>query len=354
MLENTLLAGNEQRREKLYKTLQASPKRIVFADGDDLRVLQAAEQLVAEELIAPILLGDKAVIKELAEENDICMEFINVINPETSSDLVVFEERLEKVEKYRGRVIANPREIVSNPHNFAAMMVQYGQADGMIAGNKSLPASVFRAVKNFIKPLDSVPSLFGAAVMVAPQMSNMGSEGVLFLADCGINPDPSADELASFGLETGRMASNILTGSPKVAFLSHSSHGSMHTDSSKKMATATSAAIYQAGKESLGMNIIGEVQADVALCPQAAELKSMGKGATSSDVLVFPNLDAAHISVKLLKYVGGASYYGQLILGLTKPAAQVPRTVTAESIAGTALLVGMESNKGRTQLYEWK
>ena len=354
MLDTLFSADPDSGSGHLFETLKKSPKRIVFTDGEDIRVLRAAEILVGKELVAPILLGSRERVYALAEKHGVSMQFINVIDPERSTDLPMFEERLERVEKFRGRVISNAREMICNPHNFGAMMVQYGQADGMVAGNKSLPASIFRAVSNFIKPLEDVPSLFGVVVMVAPTLNHMGSTGMLFLADCGMNPEPNVDQLASFGVVTGKFASRIIGKKPKVAFLSHSTQGCMSTPSSQKMAAATSLAVHQVGKESLALTVVGEVQADVALDPQAAEIKSMGENTSTSDVLVFPGLDAAHIGFKLLQHVGGARHFGQLILGLTRPAAQVPRTTSVETLLGTAILVGVEAVKGREVQHEWE
>ncbi len=353
MDENALFAQTHPLVQGLYEVLKESPKRVVFTDGEDIRVLRAAAELVRLELIAPILLGKKERVVALAKEIGVSMSLINVIDPETCSDRDVFRKRLEKVEKYRGRKVANVEEMISNPHNFAAMMVQYGQADGMVAGNRTHPASIFRAVGNFIKPLPDVSSLFSVVVLHAPHLQHLGSEGLLFMADCGMNPDPTVDELAAFGVETGKLASQFLSKEVKVAFLSHSTNGSMKTPSSRKMEAATAMARNSVAKQSLAMNIVGEVQADVALDPVAAEQKSSDLTSESADVLVFPNLDAAHISFKLLQHVGGAQHYGQLILGLTKPAAQVPMTTSVETLIGTAVLVGVEAAKGREMMYTW-
>ena len=353
MLNSPLFTYPKVGTSKLYETLRQSPKRIVFTDGEDVRVIQAAASLVKDELIAPILLGNKEKVHALAKEKGISMSFINVVDPTTSKDLELFESRLERVEKFRGRVIGNAHEMISNPHNFGAMMVQYGQADGLIAGNQSMPASIFRSVSQFIKPIADVPSLFSVVVMVGPELKHLGADGLLLLADCGMNPEPTVEELASFGIETGKLASHILDKNPKVAFLSHSTQGCMVTPSSQRMAAATALALDKVNRKSLAMTLVGEVQADVALDPQAAEIKKMGAATTTSDVIVFPSLDAAHISFKLLQHVGGAQHYGQLIMGLTKPAAQVPRTTSIETLTGTAILVGIESIKGRELHFEW-
>ena len=334
---------------KLYETLQRHPKRIVFADGEDLRVLRVAARMVEMKIAVPILLGNKQRIHLMAEEEDISMLFVNVIQPETSSEIKLFSSRLKKVARYQGKEIANPCEIVSRHHNFAAMMVQYGHADGMIAGNQSMPATVFRAAMTMIKPIKDVPQVFGAMMMVgAPHLQHFGRDGVLFLADCGVIPEPDVKQLASIAIETGKLARHFLGRTPRIAMLSHSTHGSAPTESSLKVKAATELARQKIEDSYLTMEIDGEidgeVQADVALDPSAAEVKLENKPAQeSADVLVFPNLDAGHISLKLLQHVGGAQNYGQLIMGLTRPAAQVPRTVTEETLLGTAAIVGIQA-----------
>lgn len=332
----------------LFAALKRHPKRIVFTEGQDERVIRVAAKLVEMEIVAPIILGDKNRIRAMAVSLGVSLKFVNVLDPRHASDLDLFCRRLEKLERYRGRVVADARELMSRPHNFAAMMLQYGQADGMVSGNQANPASIYRSLMNLIKKAPDVPKLFSVVAMVAPHLNNFGSEGMLFLTDCGVNPDPTVDELASFAVETGKLAEHFMGQSPRVAMLSHSTRGSMPTASSKKVAAATVLAKDMVRKQMLDMDIDGELQADVALDLAAAEIKLSDKRAEkSADVLVFPNLDAAHISFKLLEHVAGAQVYGHLLCGLSRPAAQVPKTVTLESLLGTAALVGVEAIKYR-------
>lgn len=332
--------------KRVFDTLSRHPKRIVFSEGDDERVIRVARKLADMGVIAPILLGEKNRIRAKAAKMGVKLDLVNVMDPSTSSDLDLFCRRLENVEKYRGRVVADAREMMARPHNFGAMMLQYGQADGMVSGNKSMPVTVYRALMNFVKPLPDVPKLFSVVAMVAPHLKHFGSEGMLFLADCGVNPEPTVEELASFALDAGKLANHFLGKTPRVAMLSHSTHGSMSTDSAKRVAAAAALARDHVERQYLDIHIDGEVQADVALDLRAAEVKLQDKAAeASADVLVFPNLDAGHISLKLLQHVGGAVMYGHLLRGLSRPAAQVPKTVTDEELLGTAALVGAEAIK---------
>ena len=225
-------------------------------------------------------------------------------------------------------------------------MVQYGHADGMIAGNNSMPATVFRAAMTMIKPLKEVPQVFGAMIMVAPHLKHFGRDGILFMADCGVIPEPNVQQLASIAVETGKLARHFLGRTPHVAMLSHSTKGSAGTNSAKKMAAASELARKMVRDGYLDMDISGEIQADVALDPSAAEVKLPDSQIREpADVLVYPNLDAGHIALKLLQHCGGAQNYGQLIMGLARPTAQVPRTVSEETLLGTAAIVGTEAIK---------
>ena len=257
---------------KLCRRLKEQPKRIVFTDGEDIRVIRSAARMVAMEIGVPILLGNKNRIEEMARAEDVNMTFVNVIEPAKSCELDSFCKRLAKTARYRNKDIANPGELVARPHNFAALMVQYGHADGMIAGNTSTPAVVFRAVISMIAPSPGVPKIFGTSVVSAPHLQHFGKDGVLFMADCGVIPKPGVKKLASIAVETGKLAQHLLGRAPRVAMLSHSSKGSAGTKQAGKIAAATQLARLQAREENLDIDIDGELQADVALDPAAAEV----------------------------------------------------------------------------------
>lgn len=337
--------------QSLIEQLRRHPKRVVFTEGEDLRVIKAAARLVELEAVAPVLLGDRERIRALAAENGVPMKFIHTINPPLASDFGIFCQRVENMARYRSVSLGSAADIVAKPHYFGALMVQYGQADAVVGGNQALPAYYFRALLHTIKPLSTVPKIFGTTLLVGPHLQHLGGSGLLFLADCGLVPNPDIQQLSAIAIETGKLAHHFLGRKVRVAMLSHSTKGSASTPDAQKMAAAATLAREQALREFLDIEIEGEVQADVALDPSAAEIKLPGaEQRQSADVLVFPNLDAAHISLKLLQHVAGAQNYGQLILGLARPAAQVPRTATVETIFGTAAAVAVEAIKYH-QLY---
>ena len=335
----------------LLTQLRNHPKRVVFTEGEDIRVLRAAARLVREEVVAPILLGNRERIRALAAEHGIPLTFIHIIDPPHATDFKLFCQRVENMARYRSNRISQAEELVAKPHYFGALMVQYGQADAIVGGNQALPASYFRALLHTIKPLPHVPKIFGVSIITGAHLHNLGESGIIFMADSALNPSPDVAELSAIAIETGKLAHHFLGRKIRVAMLSHSTKGSASTADAKRMAAAASLAQAEAHRQFLEIDIEGELQADVALDPAAAEIKiPAAESRHSADVLIFPNLDAAHISLKLLQHVAGARSYGQLILGLARPAAQVPRTVDEETIFGTAAAVAVEAIKYH-QLY---
>ena len=199
---------------------------------------------------------------------------------------------------------------------------------------------------HLIKPDFSVPRVFAVTVLTSETLPNFGESGVLFCADTGLIPHPTVDDLGSIAAETGMLAHHHLGRRVRVGLLSHSNHGSSPTDTALQMQAAAALAREKVSVDDC--DIDGEIQADVALDPSAAAVKLPGIAVKPrADVLVFPSLDAAHISVKILRHVAGASSYGRIIRGLTKPAGQVPRTASEEMILGTAAALGVEAIKYR-------
>ena len=345
MLDSTPADQNKVTRH-LIEQLQSHPKRVVFTEGEDIRVIQAAARMVALEAVAPILLGDVARIRALAAEHGVPLNFVRVINPKTSSDLPLFVKRAENMARYRASGQVDTAETIARPHYFGAMMVQYGHADAIVGGNQAIPASYFRALLHNIKPQAGIDRIFGVTVLMAPHFPLLGEDRVIFLADTGLNPDPDVSLLSTIAIETGNLAHHFLGRTPVVALLSHSTKGSSTTPEARKVAAAAALAQDRITREFLDIRLDGELQADVAVDPCAAETKLPDAASRDiADVLVFPNLDAAHISMKLLQHLGGAQNYGQIILGLARPAAQVPRTASVETIFGTAAAVAVEAIK---------
>lgn len=335
----------------LIERLSRHPKRIVFPEPDDLRVLQVAQELVRCGVVAPILLGRRDVLQKRAKEEGISLDNVGIINPETSVELPRFAAMFGKMERYRKMNVTHPEDVMKKPDYFAAMMVQYGNADGIVGGNTIYPEAFFRPLFHMIKPQPHCPAAASCMAVVDENNPLLGENGILFLADCAIIPTPTVSELAMIAVESGRIASTLLGRTARVAMLSYSTRGSAKTVGTGHVLAALELARQRASQDSVDIEIDGEFQVDVALQPEAAARKGVHSlVAGRADVLVFPDLNSGHLASKLFVLGARPQDYGQLLLGLSRPAAQVSRVATAETIFGVSLAVGVEAIKFRELL----
>jgi phosphate acetyltransferase len=329
----------------VIEKLQRHPKRIVFPEGNEPRVLQAARQFYALRLGVPILLGDRARITEAAEALNVSLEGIRIINPEESEDLANFASRFERLTHYIGKRLKGPeaREAVLQPNYFGAMMLAMHQADGFVAGARQITAGVLRPLFQTIKPAPDTRSVSSCLVMEVED-SRLGENGVLFMADCDVIEEPSVEELADIAVSTARLARQLLGVRPRVALLSFSTKNGVAHASAGKVQAATALAEKKALERKLDADFDGELQVDTALVPEIAARKLPGsKLAGTANVLVFPDLNAGSIASKLARLVAHANAYGHILLGLDRPAADVSRGSNAHEILGVAAIVGVQS-----------
>ena len=321
--------------DTIFAKLRRHPKRIVFPDGDDPRVVRACHAFYEKKVGIPVLIGNREVIERVAHSEKVSLDHVAIVNPETSSDLPVFCERFEKIERYKKMGVRDTRSLMTNPNYYAAMMLQFGQADALVGGVNSYSGSLLRPLIQLVKQLPHAPFISGCLVVEVPD-TKYGDDGVLFLADCGVVPDPNVEQLASIAVQTGLVAR------PRIAMLSFSTKGSAKTQSTEKVARAV--AIVRELADRLGVEIVvdGEMQADAALVPEVAQRK-MGPSmvAGKANVLIFPDLNSGNIGAKLVQYLAGARVYGQILLGLSRPAADLSRGAQPDDIAAVAALVGL-------------
>jgi phosphate acetyltransferase len=329
--------------ETVFQKLKRHPKRIVFPEGAEPRVLRAAARFVKLKLGAPVLLGNKEEIENVARDEHVSLDRILTLEPATASDLPVFVERLEKLKRYRELGASQARDMMLLPNYFAAMMVQYGQADGLVTGASETASSTLRPIIQLIKPQAGVDTI-SSCTMLDLSNKRYGERGVMLFADCAVIPDPTIDQLASIAVETGKVCRQLTGNKPRIAMLSFSSNGSSKLASPQKIAAATALARKKARDLGVEMEIDGELQADTALLPDLAERKAPSSlVAGKANVLIFPDLNSGNIGVKLVQHLAGAETYGQILLGLTKPCADLSRGATEDDILAVAAIVGLQA-----------
>jgi len=328
---------------RVIEKLQRHPKRVVFPEGDEPRILQAARQFAALKLGVPILLGDAAKVKAVAQELNVSFEGIRIINPALSEDTENFVKRFHALRREKGLRATEAREAMLQPNYYCTMMLAMHQADGVISGASHITSSLLRPLFQIIKVAPDIQTASSCMVMEVED-TRIGENGVLFMADCGVIPDPTVDQLADIAVSTARLARHLLGVQPRVALLSFSTKGSASHPSVGKVQAATAQARRKAEQLRLEADFDGELQVDAALVPEIAERKLHdSKVAGKANVLIFPDLNSGNIASKLVRLVGHANAYGQILLGLNRPAADVSRGSTAHDILGVAAIIGVQA-----------
>jgi phosphate acetyltransferase len=327
----------------VIEKLQRHPKRVVFPEGEEPRILQAARQYQALRLGAPIVLGNPEKIQDLAEGLNIPLDGIRIINPATSEDLENFSKRFYSLRREKGLRPTEAREAMLQPNYYGTMMVAMHQADGLISGASHITGSVLRPLFQIVKVARDITTASSCMVMEV-ENTRIGEGGVLFMADCGVIPDPTVDQLADIAVSTARLARHMLGVRPRVALLSFSTKGSASHPSVGKVQAATAMAKRKAEQLFVEADFDGELQVDAALAPEIAERKLRdSKVAGRANVLIFPDLNSSNIASKLVHLVGRANAYGQILLGLNRPAADVSRGSTAHDILGVTAIIGVQA-----------
>jgi phosphate acetyltransferase len=327
----------------VIEKLQRHPKRIVFPEGTEPRVLQAARQFYSLRCGVPILLGNRTLIKQAAEKLNVALEGIRIINPEESEELENFARRYELLRRFKGIKEREARETMLKPNYFGAMMVAMHQADGMVSGSNEVTGSVLRPLFQIIKVAPQATTA-SSCMILEVEDTRFGERGVMFMADCGVIPDPTVDQLSDIGVSTAELCRQMLNVRPRVAFLSYSTKGSATHPSIGKVQAATALARQKAEQRMLEADFDGELQVDAALVPEIAMRKlPESKVAGQANVFIFPDLNSGNIGSKLIQHVSRANAYGQILLGLDRPAADLSRGSNAHDIMGVAAIIGVQA-----------
>jgi len=329
-------SGNKEIR-LLHNRAKNNPKRVVFAEADHLDVLKAAQRVHEEKLGKVILLGRKDVIIELKEEIGFLDE-VTIIDPKTDEEkerISRFGEAYWKTRQRKGRTLSEAKKLMRERNYFAAMMVNEGEADALITGYSRPYPTVVKPMLELIEKDKDVTRIAACNLMLTKQ-------GPLFLADTTINENPTAKELAKIAQMTGRFA-NMFGMKPNIAMLSYSNFGSSNSATSKKIREAVSY-IHRYFPDTV---IDGEIQADFALNPEmlAKEFPFSKLNGKKVNVLIFPNLESANITYKLLKQVEGAESIGPVILGFNKPVHILQLGASVDEMVNMAALAVVDAQQ---------
>lgn len=329
---------------RLSVRLQNHPKRVVYPEGSDPRIIQAARQFATRGLGVPILLGDRTRIKVNAVRLDIKLDGIKIIEPARSDELEDFVTKFQGLRRFRNLDQHEAKDYILNNNYFATLMLATGRADAIVSGATLSASSALRPLFQII-PLQENVETASSMLILEQEDSKLGIEGALFMADCGVIPEPTSAQLADIAVTTAGLAWHLTNERPRVAMLAFSSKANKDKHASiARMKAATSLAKDKARDHDMPVEIDGELQADAALDPFVAEQKEIGGSvAGQANVLIFPDLNSGNIASKVAQIVSGARSYGQIITGLSKPAAEISRGASAHDIFGASVIVAAQA-----------
>ena len=316
--------------QQLIDTLKKSPKRIVFTEGTDARILEASARLLAGTFLTPILIGNVDAVHAAAEEAGFNIRGAEIIDPETYPDMDKMVDTM--VELRKGKMTADEcRAALKKGNYFGTMLVKTGVADCLLGGATYSTADTVRPALQLVKTKPGNKIVSSCFIMVR---EGVGDNTVLAMGDCAINIKPTEDELVEITTEVAHCA-RIFGIDPKVAMLSYSTKGSGKGEDVDKMRHAYEKVL----ATNPDFDVDGELQFDAAVSPAVGQLKSPGSPVAGyANTFIFPDINAGNIGYKIAQRLGNFDAYGPILLGLNAPINDLSRGCNAQEVYSMAII----------------
>lgn len=324
--------------KKIRERAKSSPKTIVLPEGTDKRVVKAAEIITKHKIAKIVLLGNQKNLENISQGLDISE--VEMVDPELSPKVREYAALLYELRKKKGMTLDKAEGLVKNPIWYGTLMVKNNDADGMVAGAATATGDVIRPAFQIVKTAPGVGVVSSAFMMIVPNC-DYGSNGHMLFADCAINPNPDAKQLAEIAVSTAKTWEALMEDEPKVAMLSFSTKGSAQNEMVDKVVEAIKILKQQAPD----LLADGELQADAALVPNVGSSKAPDSPiAGQANILVFPDLNAGNIGYKLVQRLAKAEALGPISQGLAAPINDLSRGCSVEDIVNVVAITSLQAN----------
>ncbi|MGB9697620.1 MAG: phosphate acetyltransferase [Ignavibacteria bacterium] len=327
--------------ERIHQKAITLKKTIVLPESSEPRTLRAVEKVLNQNLARIILIGDSVEIHQKAKHLGVNIDGANIIDPDNFPLLETYSEILFEARKDKDiKSIDKAKNILKKDSiYFATLMVFNGEADGMVTGAIHTTADTLRPALQIIKTAEGISTVSSCFLIITNQTS-LGENGVFIFADCAINPEPAAEELASIAVSTASTAKSLLDIEPRIAMLSFSTKGSAKHPLVDKVIKATE--ILKTKHPDILVD--GELQLDAAIIKEVAELKAPDSPvAGKANILIFPDLQAGNIGYKLVQRLGNAEAIGPISQGLKKPINDLSRGCSVDDIINLIAITAVQS-----------
>jgi len=324
--------------EKLVK----HPKRIVFPEGTNPQVVRAASRYAQMRMGPVVLLGQPDLIRRQAKTQKVELDRVMLLDPVEGQDRQMFKDYLRSEAQGGKLKLSEIDDMLSDPIVYGTLMLRFGQVDGLVAGVGAYSGNVLRPLIRMIPRLPHI-SRISSATLLECEDGKTGDNGILVVGDAAVVPRPKAEELAATAVGLAGLKKRLTGRNARVALLSYSTRGSATlSEDTGKVIEATKKARELAEQIGLPGEFDGEMQLDAALDPKKAKLKIAGSPvAGRADCLVFPDLNSGNIAVKSIQHFGRVRTYGNILLGMRLPAAEISRGADEEEVLGVAAIVGI-------------
>ena len=313
--------------ELAKEELRKQNKKIVFPEGDDLRIIKASNRLYKDGIASPILLGNKEVIERLAIENNVDIEGIKIIDNENDPNFDNYVNKMFETRKGKN-TLEQCASLLKGRNYYGVMMLHLGEVDALLGGATYSTADTVRPALQIIKTKPTSKIVSSCFLM------QKEGEKPLIFADCGINVNPSSEELKDIAKDSANSA-RVFGIEPKVAFLSFSSKGSANSEEVNKVRSA----VELLTNEGADFDFDGELQFDAAFVESVGKQKAKdSKVAGKANVFVFPTLDAGNIGYKIAQRLGGYEALGPILQGINKPINDLSRGCNEEDVYKMAII----------------